>query len=119
MSDEREEFRSIKVKEGTYKKIKQTAADLGVGISKAIDSLAKVKSEAVSEKIREIGEVGGEIADVLLDAGVFDIKFKGAGVTEAKEEENNILIYGFIKIEIPDRDIRTAVLEAVQSGGKD
>lgn len=108
----KEDFKSIKVKSGTYEKLK----NMGMGISKAVDTLTEAKAEAVSEKIGEISAMGEQMAGVLLESGILDIKFKGVGIESVKEVGNVIQINGYVKVEIPDEETRKAIIEVFENG---
>lgn len=112
--DEKKEqkYKSIKVKEKTYKEIK----DMGKGISGAIEMLVEGRQRAVTDKIEGISDVAEEIADIMFASGFFDIKFGGGEIESIEEVGNNIVLRGFINIGIEDGGARAEVLEALKDG---
>jgi len=105
-------WRSIKVKEETYEGLKK----LGMGIGKAVDLLLKVQREKVERTLSDIESLGRELADKLLDAGVFDIRFKGAKVEEVIEEGDCITMRGSVTIQIPSEELRQRIVEVIRGG---
>lgn len=105
-----DEWTSIKIKEGTRGKLKDFGKDIGVGVGEAVKVLIEAKEQAVSGKIEDISQISSEIADILLSSGLLDVKFRGGGIDSAEIDDSCLIIYGFIKVEIPDKDARESIL---------
>lgn len=101
------EWRSIKVRENTYEELKK----MGEGIGKAVDILVKEQKERFEEKIGEVDELAGDIATVLFDSGIFDVKFKGMVVEKAAEYGSLVRFRGYVDIDIPNADARTRIID--------
>jgi len=115
LSDEQkkaEDWKSIKVKAETKDKLE----DMGVGIGKAVEILIDAKQRAVSDKIGDISEITGEIADILLESGMLDIKFKGSGIDDVSIDDDCIIIRGFIKAGISDINAREEIYRVIKDG---
>ena len=113
---EREPFKSIKVKESTREGLRELAKDMGVGIGKAVDILVETRQTAITKKIEDISEISDEIAEILLSSGLLDIKFEGAGVETVNLEGDSILVHGFIRVGIADDDARQEIYEVLKGG---
>lgn len=109
---EEQKYKSIKVKEKTYEDIK----DMGKGISGAVELLIEQRQKAVTDKIEGIGDVAGDIADIMFASGFFDISFAGGEVESIEEVGDNIVLRGFINVGIPDKMARAEVMEALKDG---
>ena len=109
-------WESIKVKTATREKLRSAAKNMGVGIGAAVETLVEAREKAITQKIEDIGEIGDEIASIILDSGLFDIKFRGAGVETASVDGDCLLIHGYISVEIPDEDAREKILEVIKGG---
>lgn len=107
--EEEQEWKSIKVKEGVYEDLKR----MGVGIGKAVEILAAQQKELLGRKIEDVKELGSDIAEIMLEHGIFDIKFAGVGIQEVKEEGEMIQIRGFVKIIIANEEARKKVIETL------
>jgi len=107
-----EEWKSIKVKANTKEKLE----DMGVGIGRAVEILVEAKRQAVSDKIGDLGEITGDIADILLSSGMLDIKFRGSGVDDVSIDGDCIVIRGFIKAGIADEDAREEIYRVIKDG---
>jgi len=107
MSDE---WKTIKIKRETYEELKR----MGEGISKAVETLVKAQKEAFQRKIEDIEETAGEIADILLRSGIFDIKFRGAGISGVEEDGTILRIRGFVNIDIPNDEARTEIIRVLK-----
>lgn len=107
----RKEYKSIKVPEETYEKVK----DMGKGIGEAVDLLVTARQEAIEKKITELSEVGDELADILLEAGIFEINFQGAGIESIEEHGDSLHIRALIKISVPEEKVRSMILEKLAS----
>jgi len=103
-------LKSIKVPEETHKQLEE----MGVGISKAVEILAEEGTEAVEKKIEEISQLGEELGTILLERGLFDIRFAGASIVDIKEDGEIVDINARIKIAIADEEARKAVIEALK-----
>lgn len=101
------EWRSIKVRENTYEELKK----MGEGIGKAVDILVKEQREAFEKKIGEVDELAGDIATVLFDSGIFDIKFKGMVVEKAAEYGSLVRFRGYVDIDIPNAEARIQIID--------
>ena len=108
--EKKQEWKSIKVTEETYKHLKK----MGKGIGKAVEILVKRQREAFEEKLEDVEEVAGDIASVLLESGIFDISFKGAGIEDIEENGTMVRIKGFINIDIPDEDARAQIMSIIK-----
>jgi len=104
-----DKYANIKVKKETYQELKR----LGVGISKAVETLAAAQKEAIQEKIGEVSEIGKELADIMMEKGLLDIKFKGLKVESASEEGEDVIFRGLVRIGIPNAEARAQLLERV------
>jgi len=118
MTEKKQEkkYESIKVKLDTREKLKGAADSMGVGIGKAVEMLVDAREQAIAQKVEDIGELANEVADILLDSGLLDVKFRGAGVEDAELSDNCLVIRGFIKIEIPDENARKEILGVLRTG---
>lgn len=112
----KEGFKSIKVKEGVYEELKETGKEMGVGIGKAVEILVDAKRAAVTKKIEDISEISEEIADILLESGLLDIKFRGAGIENASIDGDCLFIHGYISVQIPDASARKEIYEVLIGG---
>jgi len=113
MSKEKEDYKTIKVKESTYKELKE----MGQGISKAVETLVKDKKQEVEEQLKTIEEVGTNIANIMLDSGFFDIKFKGISINNVEEEGEDIRINGTVVLGIGHEGVRKSIIEALKPKG--
>ena len=95
-------WRSIKVKEDTYQRLRS----MGLGIDKAIRTLLKEREEEIVGKITSIERKAREIADEMIRRGVFDIRFKGASIISVSEENDDLVIKLFLRINVPDPGLR-------------
>ena len=107
MSDE---WKTIKVKKETYEELKR----MGEGISRAVDTLVKAQKEAFQKKIEDIEETAGEIADILLRSGIFDVKFRGAGISGVEEDGTILRVRGFVNIDIPNDEARAEIVRLLR-----
>ena len=105
-----EDWKTIKVRKETYEELKR----MGEGISKAVDTLVKAQKEAFQKKIEDIEETAGEIADILLRSGIFDIKFRGAGINGVEEDGTILRIRGFVNIDIPNDEARAEIVRLLR-----
>ncbi|GAG77682.1 unnamed protein product, partial [marine sediment metagenome] len=117
LSDEgqKKDWKSIRVKANTKDKLE----DMGVGISKAVEMLVEMRQKAVTDKIEDIGEITGDIANILFESGLFDIKFRGSGLDNVSIEGDCVIIHGFIKVGIADEGARQEIYEAIKDGLKE
>lgn len=105
-----EKWHSIKVREETYEELKR----MGEGIGKAVDILVKEQKQKFERKLEDIEASAGDIANILLEAGIFDIKFKGAGVSDIEENGTLIRVRGYVNIDIPNDDARSQILSVLK-----
>jgi len=112
MSDEKKEdkWASLKIKRETKEKLK----DMGIGISRAVDKIVEAKEQVVKEKVQDIAEVGEDIANVLIQSGLFDIKFRGGRITGVSEDGEEIKIDGYFLIGISDKDVREEIVDIIK-----
>lgn len=112
MSDEKEpeEWKSIKVKESTYKNLKK----MGKGISQAVELLVEQQKEQIETKIQDVKAVADDIAGILMEHGVFDIKFAGAGIQDITEHGETVCIKGFVRVTIPNEEARAKLVEVLK-----
>ena len=108
----KEDWKSIKIKAGT----KEELEDMGVGISKAVEMLVTARKDAVTGKIEDISGITEEIADILFESGLLDIKFKGSGIESVSMEGDCIVIHGYIKAGITDEGARQEIFEVMKRG---
>ena len=113
---EEKKWESIKVKTATREKLRVAAKDMGVGIGKAVETLVEAREQAITKKIEDIGEIGDEIAGIILESGLFDIKFRGAGVETASVDGDCLFIHGYVSVEIPDESAREEILKVIKDG---
>ena len=104
------EWKTIKVRRETYEELKR----MGEGISRAVDLLVKTQKEAFQRKVKDIEKTAGEIADILLRSGIFDIKFRGAGISGVEEDGTLIRIRGFVDIDIPNDEARAEIIRVLE-----
>jgi len=104
------EWATIKIKKEVKKKIEE----MGLGISRAVEKLVEMKEKAIKESMRDFEEMGQQLADIILQSGLFDIKIKGGGIIGVEEEGEDIVITGVIRIGVPDPDIRASIKEVLQ-----
>jgi len=107
-----EDWKSIKIKADTKEKLE----DMGVGIGRAVEILVEAKRQAVSDKIGNISELTGDIADILLSSGMLDIKFRGSGIDDVSIDGDCVVIRGFIKAGISDADAREEIYRVMKDG---
>lgn len=107
---EPDEWKSIKVKESVYKDLKK----MGTGISGAVEILVKDQKDKIERKIEDVKEISNELAAIMLEQGIFDIRFKGAGVTDVIENGNTITVRGFINVLIPNEEARQRIIEVLK-----
>ena len=110
MSEKKKEWRSIKVPEETYEELK----GMDKGIGKAVELLVKEQKERFEKKLEDIEMSAGEIANIMLEAGLFDIKLRGMGVSDIEENGSMIRFKGYINVEIPNDDARAQILEVLK-----
>ncbi len=109
-------YESIKVKVETREKLRDAAEGMGVGIGKAVEILVETRQQAISDKIGDLNEITGEIADILLSSGMLDVKFKGSGIDSVTMEDDCVIIHGFIKAGITDADAREEIFRVIKDG---
>ena len=110
-----EEWKSIKVKKGVYEDLKR----MGKGIGKAVEILVKTQKSEVEKKIEDVKGLGSDIAQIMLEHGIFDIKFAGAGVEEVEENGDTLQIRGFVNVVIANEEARELVIEALTGKEKE
>ena len=115
-----EGWKSIKVKGKVYNDLKR----MGKGVGKAVEILVKDQQEAFEHKLEDIEEVGKEIASILFESGVFDIKFAGAGIEDIEEDGELLVIKGYINVEIPNEEARAQIIDTLlkreeENGGEE
>jgi hypothetical protein len=110
--DKKEEWKSIKVKEGTYDELQK----MGKGIGGAIEMLVNAKKQAVSDKMDNISDISSELADIMFTSGIFDIKFGGSGIDKVELTDNGVTLHGYICIGIDDKDAREEVYKVLSDG---
>lgn len=112
MSEEKEpdEWKSIKIKEKVYESLKK----MGKGISGAVEILVKDQQEKIERKIEDVKEISNELAAIMLEQGIFDIRFKGAGVSDVIEDGDTITVRGFINVLIPNQEARQRIIEVLK-----
>jgi len=103
-------WRTIKVRENTYKRLR----GLGMGIDRAIRVLLASRARAIEEKLTEMREVGGDLVSAIMSAGLFRIRFKDFGIKRVLEDGNDLTLEGFITLTVPDPDLREKIKEAVR-----
>jgi len=108
---DKEGYKTIKVKESAYDDLKR----MGVGIGAAVDILVKSQRKQIEKKIEDIKGMSDEVAQLMLQHGIFDVKFSGAGITEVFEEGNIVHIKGYANIDIPDPEARASLIEILKS----
>ena len=113
---EGKKYESIKVKTETREKLREAAKGMDVGIGAAVEILVDARQKAISDKIGDISGITGEIADILLESGLLDIKFKGSGIDNVSMEDDCIIIHGFIKAGVADEDARLEIFEVIRRG---
>ena len=106
----KEAWKSIKVKKGVYEDLKR----MGVGIGKAVEILAKQQQEAIERKIEDVKGLGSDIAEIMLEHGIFDIRFAGANIQEVEENGDQVQIRGFVNIIIPNEEARAKLVEVLK-----
>ena len=106
----KEKYKSIKVKEGVYKDLKR----MGKGIGEAVEILVEAQKESVEKKIEDVKGLGSDIAEIMLEHGIFDIKFKGAGVQDIEENGDVVTIRGFVNVEIANEEARAKLIEVLE-----
>ena len=109
-------YESIKVKVETREKLRDAAEGMDVGIGKAVEILVNARRDAITDKIGDLGEITGEIADVLLSSGMLDIKFKGSGIDDVSIEDDCVVIRGFIRAGISDKNAREEIYKVIKDG---
>lgn len=113
MSERKKEYKTIKIPKETYNDIK----DMGKGIGGAVDLLVKARGKAIEDKVKDLAEISEELGDIILEAGLFDIQFEGAGIESVREDGETLEITCRLKIGIPDDDGRRMILEALSPEG--
>jgi predicted CopG family antitoxin len=103
-------YKTVKVSEDVYKQLK----DMGVGISKALEIMVESQKGAIESKVRSIEASAREIAEIMFQKGIFDIRLKGGGVSSVEEDGDDLVIYGFVRISIPDDELRAKVMEVLE-----
>lgn len=104
------EYQSIKVRKDVYDDLKR----MGVGIGKAIEILVKTQQEQITRKIENIEAVSNDIVELMLQHGVFDIRFAGAGINSVVEADKVVQINGYVNISIPNEEARTKLVEILR-----
>ena len=110
--EEKEGWKSIKVKEGVYDDLKR----MGVGIGKAVEILTKTQKEEIESKIEDIKGLGSDIATIMLEHGIFDIRFAGANIQDVIEDGDILQIKGFVNVVVPSEEARAQIIEALKGG---
>lgn len=110
--EEKESWKSIKVKEKVYEDLKR----MGVGIGKAVEILAKSQKEEIESKIEDIKGVGADIAEIMFEHGIFDIRFAGAGFHDVIEDGDILQIRGFVNVVVPNEEARAKIIETLKGG---
>lgn len=63
--------------------------------------------------MQDLADISEDLADIILESGLFDIKFEGAAIESIKENGDSLDLYAKIRIGIPDDEARAKVLEAL------
>lgn len=108
--EEPDGWKSIKVKEKVYEDLKK----MGKGISGAVEILVKNQKEKIERKIEDVKEISNELAAIMLEQGIFDIRFKGAGVTDVIEDGDTITVRGFVNVLIPNDEARQKIIQVLK-----
>jgi len=106
-------YRTVKVTEDVYRSLK----DMGVGISKALEIMVKTQKSAIESKVKNIEASAQEIAQLMFQKGIFDVRFRGGGVSSVEEDGDSLIIYGFAKLSIPNDELRAKVKEVLEGKG--
>lgn len=106
---EREGWKSIKIRESTYEELKK----MGEGISKAVEILVEDKKSRIKRKIQDVKNISNDIAQILLEHGVFDIRFTGAGIQSVREDGDVVNITGVVGLRIPNSEARNKIVQVL------
>ena len=106
----KEKYKSIKVKEGVYEDLKR----MGKGIGEAVEILVKTQKQEIERKVDDVKELGSDIAAIMLEQGIFDIKFRGAGVQDVEENGDVVTVRGFVNVEIANEEARAKIIEVLK-----
>jgi len=109
----RKEYKSIKVPEETYEKLKS----MGKGISEALTTLVEDKEKAIEKKMADIGDVAEDLAEELLKSGIFEIRFAGFELDDVLENGDSMVIKATVRVEIPDEQTRKTVIDVLKGKG--
>jgi methylmalonyl-CoA mutase cobalamin-binding subunit len=85
-----------------------------VGISRALEMIVKTRKAAIESRLKDIEEKAEEIAELMLEKGVFDIRVRSGGITSVEEDGDDLVVYGFIRLTIPDADLRSSIREVLE-----
>jgi hypothetical protein len=107
MSEQKKRFKTIKVDEETYKKLKES----GFGISKAVAVFVKAAEKTMQSKLEQIQGIGEQIMSHLAAQGFFNISFGGYGLEAVEEESDAVVFRGWVKLRIPNPELRAKLIE--------
>ena len=105
-----EKWRTIKVKKETYEQLKK----MGVGIGRAVDLLVRLQKKKLERKIEDIREAASEIADILVEHGLFSIRVGSCGIESVEVEGDQVYVKGYANLIIPDEEVRNKIIEILR-----
>jgi hypothetical protein len=121
LSDEKKkrEYKTVKIPEEAYEVLKNLQKQ-GVPITRVLEMLVMSYKKGVEKKIEEtVTETkkrAEEIAEAMFRKGFFDIRFREGKVTEVYEDGDDLVIRGYVRLTIPDEEIRQLIKETVKGG---
>jgi hypothetical protein len=117
LSDEKKkkEYKTVKIPEEAYEVLKNLQKQ-GVPITRVLEMMVMSYRKGVEEKVEETKRKAEEIAEAMFRKGFFDIRFREGKVTEVYEDGDDLVIRGYVRLTIPDEEIRQMIKDAVRGG---
>jgi predicted CopG family antitoxin len=107
--ERKEKWKTVKIRTETYEQLKK----LGTGISEAIDILVKEKASEIETSLEQASVLGRQIADEMLKAGLWNIRFRGFKIDSVDSKGETVSISGRVMIDIPSESAREKIIEVI------
>jgi hypothetical protein len=117
VSDEKKkkEYKTVKIPEEAYEVLKNLQKQ-GVPITRVLEMMVMSYRKGIEEKVEETKRKAEEVAEAMFRKGFFDIRFREGRVTEVYEDGDDLIIRGYVRLTIPDEEIRQMIKETVKGG---
>jgi hypothetical protein len=111
----KKEYKTVKIPEEAYEVLKNLQKQ-GVPITRVLEMMVMSYRKGIEEKVEETKRKAEEVAEAMFRKGFFDIRFREGRVTEVYEDGDDLIIRGYVRLTIPDEEIRQMIKETVKGG---